>query len=393
MLHCFAHAQETAQYLIDKGANQKLRNNVGQTAAEYAKDVNKDKVAPPKEGHQPPSQDAAEPSEPPNPLELVLQEFFAAVTAGDVAKVFKMIQNGVHPDVTDKGGNTALVLAVSLGLNSVADALIESGCNLNAANSDGETALALARRADASAVIKGEYHVHRKALVETLEVRGAGEDPSIFVNIHTVKSSSPPQAKSADPLQLHSTPSPERPSTAADRPATAASAATTRPSTASTRPGSASAKRPGTAKKFSTSDLLKSASGLFSVFERSKAQEEVRRLEDDVRGVEKVQAKLAKAEQKAALASEKAEKAHKELMARAEAFLPKVERVRGLLASMKSFDDAKAVLAEGRMLEKEAGLSSDALQKLKWPSQDLDSVAAILEVPLERSFDLASVPE
>ena len=127
------------------------------------------------------------------------------------------------------------------------------------------------------------------------------------------------------------------------------------------------------------------------MFERSKAQEEVRRLEDDVRGVEKVQAKLAKAEQKAALASEKAEKAHKELMARAEAFLPKVERVRGLLASMKSFDDAKAVLAEGRMLEKEAGLSSDALQKLKWPSQDLDSVAAILEVPLERGFDFASV--
>ena len=76
-------------------------------------------------------------------------------------------------------------------------------------------------------------------------------------------------------------------------PGTAASAAATRPSTASTRPGSA-VKRPGTAKKFSTAELLKSASGLFSVFERNKAQEEVRRLEDDVKGVEKVQAKLAK---------------------------------------------------------------------------------------------------
>ena len=30
------------------------------------------------------------------------------------------------------------------------------------------------------------------------------------------------------------------------------------------------------------------------MFERNKAQEEVRRLEDDVKGVEKVQAKLAK---------------------------------------------------------------------------------------------------
>ena len=77
-------------------------------------------------------------------------------------------------------------------------------------------------------------------------------------------------------------------------------------------------RRPATAKKFTSSDLLKSASGLFSVFDRNKAQDEVRKLEEDVKGVEKVHAKLAKAEQKAALATEKAEKAHKELMARAE---------------------------------------------------------------------------
>ena len=47
-------------------------------------------------------------------------------------------------------------------------------------------------------------------------------------------------------------------------------------------------------------------------------------MEDDVKGVEKVQAKLAKAEHRAAVATEKAEKAHKELMARAAAFMPKV---------------------------------------------------------------------
>ena len=39
-----------------------------------------------------------------------------------------------------------------------------------------------------------------------------------------------------------------------------------------------------------------------------------------------------------------------------------VERVRGLLVGMQSFDDAKAVLAEGRMLEKDAALSTEALQ-------------------------------
>jgi regulator of protease activity HflC (stomatin/prohibitin superfamily) len=127
-----------------------------------------------------------------------------------------------------------------------------------------------------------------------------------------------------------------------DRPTTSGSE---RPSTAKTRPSSglpvsevffmrdesisrplltlvylttSASRRPATAKKFTSSDLLKSASGLFSVFDRNKAQDEVRKLEEDVKGVEKVQAKLAKAEQKAALATEKAEKAHKELMARAE---------------------------------------------------------------------------
>ena len=138
-LHCL-HAtrlQDTAQYLIDKGANQKLRNNLGQTAAEYAKAVSKDRAAPPPEDARPAAGDRAPGSEPLNPLELVMQEFFAAVAAGDVAKVYKMIQNGVHPDVTDKSGSTALVLAVSLGLSHVADALIDSGCNLNAANAAG----------------------------------------------------------------------------------------------------------------------------------------------------------------------------------------------------------------------------------------------------------------
>lgn len=170
-----------------------------------------------------------------------------------------------------------------------------------------------------------------------------------------------------DPLDL-STPLPQRPTTAAER-----------PSTAKTRPGSAT-KRPGTAKKFSTQDLIKSATGLFSVFDRNKAHDEVRKLEEDVKGVEKVQAKLAKAEHKAAVATEKAEKAHRELMARAEAFLPKVQRITGALAAMTNFDDAKAALAEGRMLEKEAGLSSEALHKMDWPFHELDTLAAILEV-------------
>ena len=296
--------EETAQYLIDKGANQKLRNNVGQTAAEYAKELNNDMPEAPASAGK---QEAA--SETLNPLELVKKEFFAAVVGGDVAKVFKMIKDGMHPDVTDKDGNTALVLATGSGHSSVANALIDSGCNLNAANSAGETALAIARRADLTALMKGEYNGHLVALVQLLESKGAGEDASVFTSIHTQQPAVKTPPRTADPLEL-------------DRPSTSGAE---RPGTAKTRPSSAS-RRPATAKKFSTSDLLKSASGLFSVFDRNKAQDEVRRLEEDVKGVEKVQAKLAKAEQKAAVATEKAEKAHKELMARAEVRVVGVEQ-------------------------------------------------------------------
>jgi hypothetical protein len=126
-----------------KGANQKLRNNVGQTAAEYVKALNKGKA----EAAPAAASEKEEAQEPLNPLELVKKGFFAAVLGGDVPQVFKMIRAGMHPDVTDKDGNTALVLATAKGHSGVANALIDSGCNLNAANGAGETALAIARRA------------------------------------------------------------------------------------------------------------------------------------------------------------------------------------------------------------------------------------------------------
>jgi hypothetical protein len=69
-----------------------------------------------------------------------------------------------------------------------------------------------------------------------------------------------------------------------------------------------------------------------------------------------------------------------ELMARAEAFLPKVERIKGLLSAMRSFDDARALLAQARSLEKECGLSHDALLNLDWPLDELSQMEAVLQV-------------
>ena len=71
-----------------------------------------------------------------------------------------------------------------------------------------------------------------------------------------------------------------------------------------------------------------------------------------------------------------------------QAFLPKVERIKTSLASLRNFDDAKAVLAEGRVLEKECGLSTEALTTMEWPSHELDAVAAILEAEVTHAPSL-----
>ena len=307
-------------------------------------------------------------------LELVKREFFAAVVAGDVVRVVGMIKEGMNPDATDKDGSTGLLLAAGKCHQGVCQALIDSGCNLNAAQpKTRETALALARRKDAAAILHGEYNGHWLALVDLLERAGAGTDASRFASIHTAAGDGAGRAGAETAA---------RPATAAGKgkgPGSVGGAA--RPGTASGgRPASAS-KRPGTAiGRFTTGDVLKAASGLFSVFDRNKAQEEVKRLEADVRGVDKVQEKLAKAEAKAAVATQKAEHAHRELMARAEAFAPKVQRVVGAIADLRSFDAAKAVLAEARSLERESGLSAEALANLGWPDHELGAIGGILEV-------------
>ena len=68
--------------------------------------------------------------------------------------------------------------------------------------------------------------------------------------------------------------------------------------------------------------------------------------------------------------------------------MPKVERIKKSLALLRNFDDAKAVLAEGRVLEKECGLSTEALTTLEWPSHELDAVAAILEAEVTHALSL-----
>jgi hypothetical protein len=323
------------QYLLDKGANEGVRNKDGLTPALYAA-ANKEEEEEECRAREDRAAAAGKSKEEEemkeneiNPLEAVKRDFFAAVVAGDVVKVQKMIKGGMHPDAVNGDGETGLVLAVTNGLNASAEALIDSGCNLNAGNKAGETAVTIARCSHAVALVKGQCTRSSAALVALLERHGATPQPSLYITIHTRKSgggdgSSGGEARVGE--QAASSPSPaspppHRPSTSASeqRPATSSTSicagtgtgGTNRPSTAaSNRPSTAASKRPS-AGRMTAADMLKAASGLFSVFDRNKAGEEVRRLEDDIKDAGEVQAKLLRAEHKAGLAREKAEKAHR----------------------------------------------------------------------------------
>ena len=319
------------QYLLDKGANEGARNKDGLTPALYAAAIKEEEECRALDDRAAAAGKSKEEEEVKedevNPLEAVKRDFFAAVMAGDVVKVHKMIKGGMHPDAVNADGETGLVLAVTNGLNASAEALIDSGCNLNAGNKAGETAVTIARCSHAVALIKGQCTRSSAALVALLERHGATPQPSLYITIHTRKSGGgdgssggelrgaeqPPSSASSPP------PPPHRPSTSAPEQRAATSSSSIRPGTggsnrpstaASNRPSTAASKRPS-AGRMTAADMLKAASGLFSVFDRNKAGEEVRRLEDDIKDAGEVQAKLLRAEHKAALAREKAEKAHR----------------------------------------------------------------------------------
>lgn len=357
-----AFSEEISPYLLEQGANVLAKSAKGETPKDFARKMRGDSSPEPEVSEDDESSDDEPPmkvgqvatpsksekeAEPVGIMDAIKAQLFKAAEAGDATKVKDMIKEGVNADATDKFGNSVLIIGASIGLPGVVRAIVNAGCNLNQATRNGETPLVLARRAHATSIIKGNPQGYLE-VVEILEEAGATEDASILRTIHS---------KSADAPA-------SRPGTALERPG-------------SGRPGSGVPKaRPTTATR-KASDMAKLAAGLFGVFQKPKLAREVSKLEGDVKALDKAAEKLGKAERHAVHASEKATKAHSELMARADAFAPRIERVKAHLGAVSSLDDARAVVLEAKNTEKDAALSQEAFEAMGWPYEDL---AALTEV-------------
>lgn len=81
--------------------------------------------------------------------------------ARDLGWMAFLLQNGAQPDVRDRHGNTALMIAVQIGYDQGAELLLGQGANVNATNNRGETPLIMA------------VHNHDLALARTLLEVGA----------------------------------------------------------------------------------------------------------------------------------------------------------------------------------------------------------------------------
>ena len=75
------------------------------------------------------------------------------VRRGDIPYLTYLLQKGANPDLRNGKGETALLIAASLGRGDLIDLLIKGGANPNLGNSSGETALIRAvQRRDLSMV-------------------------------------------------------------------------------------------------------------------------------------------------------------------------------------------------------------------------------------------------
>jgi len=364
-LHLCADAgnEELCEYIQSKGANPNIKDVTGRNAFEYARYMAGEREPTPP------------PTPKPNPVhesfDQIKLNLFQAAEANDAEEVTDIFSRGLHPDATDKFGNTVLVIAATIGSLDVCKAAVAAKCDINKPSSKGDTPLLLARNALTHALVRGgDKHLHG-SVVDFLDAEGAkasveeAEGANSEADIESVAATelpTPPRAKkqmdkarpkSADMFRGGFGGVSERPMTASARLATA----------------------------------MGNMGKVFSVFEKRGSTAEVLRLEDDVRGADRAVKEIQKAENKAMVHAAKAEKAHKELMARAEAAAPKIERIKAEVHSLSSFDDGRAILVEAKAVEKEALLSREALDNMGWPFQELED----LEMTLKAEADLKSI--
>jgi hypothetical protein len=80
---------------------------------------------------------------------------FKAAEENQADTVEEIFKNGLHPDATDKFGNSVIVIAATMGSLDVVKSAVAAGCDVNKPASSGETALALAKKGLTHAIVRG----------------------------------------------------------------------------------------------------------------------------------------------------------------------------------------------------------------------------------------------
>ena len=211
---------------------------------------------------------------------------FKAAEENQAETVEEIFKNGLHPDATDKFGNSVIVIAATMGSLDVVKSAVAAGCEVNKPASSGETALALAKKGLTHAIVRGGDKDRDKfgSVVDFLEASGGKDKPfEEDDDAESVAVSEMPQVpKSHDVTRPQSAdifrggklgvsgPTVDRPMTAKARLATAIS-------------------------KVSS---LGAVSKVFGVFEKKGSTNEVLKLEHEVKGWDKAMKEIKQAEAK-----------------------------------------------------------------------------------------------
>ena len=145
MVAAYIGTEDVVALLLEKGADVTLKDNEGLTALDYSVNSGQIKIAKTLFGRSPGSKNEYK-SEVELSAAVTNSALLSAVTSSKLEEVKALLAAGANIETRSRGNDTPLMLAVqfSYGRDEVTNYLIEKGADLNAADTNGNTALMLA---------------------------------------------------------------------------------------------------------------------------------------------------------------------------------------------------------------------------------------------------------
>ena len=184
----FLGRHEIATLLVQKGADVNARNNEGTTAMDALKtdwgtvqfiaqllqiQVDREKV---ETGRTKVAKLLSQQGANTNFSGPVGSDIWAATGAGDIEAVKQHLAKGMDVDAKNKDGATALHVAAILGQYKVAELLIQKGANVNVSGDDGGTALH-------AAAFLGQYEVAKLLVQKGADVNARKNDGATAMDV------------------------------------------------------------------------------------------------------------------------------------------------------------------------------------------------------------------